>query len=70
MAMLLLNRTSSQVVTVMLFTHVPATDQRLVTGTTCTYPTTLQATEIPTPPVIALSLHPMDILGVLSAIIM
>ena len=71
MATLLLNRTSSQVITSTLYTHVPGTDQRLVPGTACTYPTTLQASKIPTPHVIALSLHPMDILGLVpTAIIM
>ena len=34
-------------ITVTLFTHVPTTDQPLVADTTCTYPATLQATEIP-----------------------
>ena len=48
MATLLLRWTSSQVVTVKLFTHVPATDHPLVSDTTYTYPTTLQATAIPT----------------------
>ena len=47
MATLLLRWTSSQVVTVKLFTHVLIGDQRLVEDTTCTYPTTLQATAIP-----------------------
>ena len=48
MATLLLSLTSSQLITVKLFTHVPAGDQTLVTDTTWTYPTTLQATAIPT----------------------
>ena len=47
MATLLLRWTSSQVVTVKLFTHVLIGDHPLVEDTTCTYPTTLQATAIP-----------------------
>ena len=51
MATLLLNWTSSQVVTVTLWPHVPTTGQSLVEDTTCTYPTTLQVTAVPTPAV-------------------
>ena len=58
MATLLLRWTSSQVVTVKLFTHVPATDHPLVTDTTYTYPTTLQATAIPTLTVTGPTLSP------------
>ena len=48
MATLLLRWTSSQVITLMLFTHVPITDQPLVEHKTWPYPTTPQATAIPT----------------------
>ena len=48
-ATLLLNLISRQVNTVTLYTHVLIVDHPLVTDTTCTYPTTLQATAIPTP---------------------
>ena len=51
MATYLLRWTSRQVITVTLFTHGPLTDQPLVQDTTCTYPTTLQTTAIPTPAV-------------------
>ena len=51
MATLLLRWTSSQVITVPLFTHGPVTDQPLVQDTTCTYPATLETTAIPTPAV-------------------
>ena len=47
MATLLLRSTSSQVVTVTLFTHVLIGDHPLVTDRTYTYTTTLQATAIP-----------------------
>ena len=52
MATLLLRWTSSQVNTVTLYTHVPVSDQPLE-DTTCTYPTTLQATDNPTPIVVS-----------------
>ena len=51
MATLLLRWTSCQVITVKLYTHVLIGDQCLVEDTTCTYPTTLQATAVPTPSV-------------------
>jgi len=51
MATLLLRWTSSQVVTVKLFTRVIIADQPLE-DTTCTYPTTLEATAYPTPIVV------------------
>ena len=42
-----------------LFIHVPDTDEPLVEHTNCTYPTTLQATAIPTPTVATPTLSPM-----------
>ena len=51
MATLLLRWTSSQVVTVTLFTHVLIGDHPLVEDTTWAYPTTLQVAAIPTPTV-------------------
>ena len=62
MATLLLRSPSSQVITVTLFTHVPVTDQPLVRDTTCTYPTTLQATANPTPTVATATLSPLGTL--------
>ena len=62
MPTLLLKWTSSQVFT--LFTHVPITDQPLVTDTTCIYPTTLQATAIPTPTVATPTTSPLGTLHV------
>ena len=64
MATLRLRWTSSQVITVTLFTRVSATDQRLVTDTTCTYPTTLQATAIPTPTVAGPTTSPLGTLHI------
>ena len=46
-----------------LFSHVPTTDQSLVQeATTCTYPTTLQATAIPTPTVATATFSPLGTL--------
>ena len=47
-----------------LFTHVPITDQPLVTDTTCIYPTTLQVTAIPTPTVATPTTSPLGTLHV------
>ena len=60
MATLLLRLTSSQVITVALFTHVLIGGHPLVTYTTCTYTTTLQATAIPTPTVATPTTSPLD----------
>ena len=50
-------------VTVTLFTLVPVTDQPLVReDTTCTYPTTLQATADPTPTVATTTPSPLGTL--------
>ena len=49
MATSLWSWTSSQVVMVTLYTHVPTTDQSLVTDTTCSFITTLQASATPSP---------------------
>ena len=62
MATLRLRWTSSQVITVTPYTHVPVTDQPLVTDTTCTYRATLQATAIPTPIVVTNTSCPLGTL--------
>ena len=49
MATFLWSWTSSQVVMVTLYTHVPTTDQSLETDTTCSFITTPQASATPSP---------------------
>ena len=61
MATLLLSCTSSQEVTIELYTDALIEDQRLV-GTTSTYQTTLIATEILTPIVATLTPSPQAII--------
>ena len=64
MATLRLRWTSSQVVTVKLFTHVLIGGHPLVTDTTYTYPTTLQATAIPTLTVATITPSPLGTLHI------
>ena len=62
MATFLWSWTSSQVVIVTLYTHVPTTDQSLVTDTTCSFLTALQARATPSPFVATPTTCPLDTL--------
>ena len=68
MATLLLRSTSSQVITVTLFPHVLIRGHPLVTDTTCSYTTTLQATTIPTPPAATTTPSPRGTLNLIAPV--
>ena len=68
MATLLLRWTSSQVVTVKLFSHVQIGDHPLVSDTTWAYLTTLQATAIPTPTVATATPYPLGTLQMMPSV--
>ena len=68
MATFLWSWTSSQVVIVTLYTHVPTTDQSLVTDTTCSFLTALQASATPSPLVATPTTCPLDTLQLVSPV--